>query len=240
MEKLQYEEFAPLFGSWAEIFKEFIESEHMFRIYEKLKLEKEIIVPKSDMVFRAFTHTTFENLKVDWYLADPYPKKYKDKTNQATGIAMDCSNSPDGEIQPSLKVFYDALEQTLKKKIERSCSLDYLGYQGVMLLNTDLTCKLGKTGSHKGLWEEFQKFFLNKIANKPGLVYVLSGEVSERMEKFINPLGNHILKTEHPAAAARSEREWNHKDIFNKINSLTNGKIYWEKGDWEKYSEAPF
>lgn len=237
---LEYEQFAPLFGPWAEIFKEFITSKEMFDIYAKLKAEKEKIVPSSDKVFEGFRQVMPEDVKVVWYLADPYPRRYRNKTNQATGVAMDCRNTPDGVLQPSLVTFYDALDKFLGKKVERCPSLEYLCYQGVMLLNTDLTCLLGKTGSHVGLWEPFHKYFLDYLANKPGKVYILSGKVSERMEKFINPLGNHIIKTEHPAAAARAERDWNYGDLFAQINALTNGKIKWDKKDWEVSSEPPF
>ena len=241
-EKLDYEDFKPLFGDWAEEFRPFIESKEMYDIYQKLKSERDAIVPVSDMVFRAFACTNPKNVKSIWYLMDPYPRRYVGRVNQATGIAMDCSNSPDGKLQPSLEQFFLALDKTYGK-VERTPDLRYLLEQGVMLLNTDLTCLLNKTGSHKGLWDPFQKFFLEEVMrSRPGVVYVLSGKDSERMERYISPFGNHILKIEHPAASAHNKTDWNYKDVFKKVDKLIAAegkeKVYWDKKVWD--AELPF
>ena len=92
--KLNFEEFAPKFGMWADIFKPYIESSDMFELYQKLKSDawypdgrrKEVIVPHSDNVFNAFRFSNPNNVKVVWYLADPYPKKCRNGTFQATGL----------------------------------------------------------------------------------------------------------------------------------------------------------
>ena len=129
--------------------------------------------------------------------------------------------------------------------IEKSPNLEYLLEQGVLLLNTDLTCKLRKTASHAKLWEPFQKFFLEEVMRKKtGIVYVMAGGASHRMDKYINPLGNHLFKIEHPAAAAYKGIDWNCKDIFKITDKIVadNGsnKIYWNKPDWDKENDCPF
>ena len=113
-------------------------------------------------------------------------------------------------------------------------NLEYLLSQGVLLLNTDLTTKVNKTGSHEGLWEPFQKYFLEEIMSKQtGIVYILSGNTSLNMEKYISPLGNYILKIEHPANAERRKREWKTENIFNNINKLVKYPIIWNSGDYD-------
>jgi len=220
MEKLDYNEFVPLLGSWAELFKPFIEGEECFKIYEKLKSEKEKIVPNSDSTFRAFAESYPDTIKQVWYLMDPYPRRYKDKSNQATGIPLDCSNSVEMKMQPSLEQWYKAMKKDVGK-VEESLSLSYLLEQGVLLLNTDLTCKLNKTASHVGLWEPFQRYFLEEImGKKSGIIYVLAGKASERMEKYIQPLGNYIWKCEHPMAAEHKHTDWDCKKIFSRTNKL--------------------
>lgn len=237
--RMEYEDFKNAFGDWNEQFKPFIESEEFFNIYQKLKGEKEVITPSSDNTFRALKMTPIKEIKSIWYLMDPYSKRYKDGTNQATGIAMDCSNTIDGKLQPSLELFYDGITNDLsKKKIERNPSLEYLCKQGVMMFNTELTCKLNKTGSHARLWEPFQKFFLEEImAKKTGIIYVLAGKESLRMEKYIQPLGNYIFKIEHPVAASYMNREWNHNNIFQKSNKILRENkgewIFWDKFEYE-------
>lgn len=240
-ERLNYEEFAPLLGKWAPKFKKFIEGKEMFDIYQKIKedAKKETIVPISDNVFSVFRDSDPNNIKSIWFLMDPYPRRYKGtKIPQATGTAMDCSNSPDGKLQPSLEKFYEGMKKCLDKRVEWTPSLKYLTEQGVLLLNTDLTVKLNKTGSHEGLWSPFHKFFLEEVMRSyTGIIYVLSGNVSHKMEKYINPLGNYIFKIEHPAAASHKGTEWDCKNIFKITNKLLhdmNGsEVFWSKEDFE-------
>lgn len=244
MSRLDYKDFEPKFGKWAEKFKPFIEGEEMYKIFEKLKEDskKEIICPESSNTFRAFSASDPDNVHVVWYLMDPYPRRYKDKKLQATGIPMDCSNSADGRLQPSLQLFYEGIKEDMHyREVDQSPSLQYLLDQGVLLMNTDLTCKLNKTNSHEGLWAPFQRFFLEEImAKKSGIIYVLSGKVSHAMEKYIYPIGNYIIKTEHPAAGTHKNMEWKHDNVFSKVDNIlrTNGKkvIEWNKA----YYDLPF
>lgn len=246
IEKLDFNSFAGKFGEWADKFRPFIEGKEMWDIMQKIKADsaKETIVPASKDTFRAFATTSPSNLKVVFYLMDPYPRKYSNGTFQATGIAMDCSNSPDGKLQPSLTQWYDAISRSEGRKVNYSPSLEYLHQQGVMLLNTDLTCKLNKTQSHEGLWEPFQKYFLEEvIGSDTGIVYVLCGKASLKMERYINPFCK-IYKLAHPAAAAHTNTDWEDKGIFKTINKIlgdNNGyTIYWDKDKWDEINEPPF
>lgn len=244
--RFKFEEFAGMFGLWADKFSKFIESSEMFNIYQQLKKDgqKTPILPSPDNTFKSFAKTSPKHIKVIWFLMDPYPKRYfGTKISQSTGIALDCSNTPNGKLQPSLELFYDQIEQHLDEKIERSPDLTYLLDQGIMLVNTDLTVKLGQSGSHMGLWEPFMKYFLEEVmGGTNGIIYVLSGTSSERMKKYINEIGNYIFKTEHPAFAARQKRAWNCDNIFSIIDDLLyknqKVKIEWNKANLN--NDLPF
>lgn len=247
VETLDFETFRPKLGKWADKFKPFIESKEMWDIMQKVKQDalREKIVPKSSDTFRAFATTDPKDIKVIFYLMDPYPRKYKDGTFQATGIAMDCTNSPDRKIQPSLEKWYDGMDNELGIKVERTPDLSYLHEQGVMLLNTDLTCKLNKTQSHMGLWQPFQKYFLEEVVGSDTqIIYVLCGKASLRLEKYINPFC-HIFKTDHPAAASHTHTDWDSKGVFKKINRIlkenNNFEILWNKREWDEFlNQTPF
>ncbi len=247
MEKMKYEEFFELFGSyWAPLFKPFIESREFYNIYQRLKADskKDKIFPASENTFRAFKTSFPQSVKVVFYLMDPYPRAYKNGQPQATGIAMDCSNSPDGTLQPSLVKFYEAMERELGITVTKTGDLRYLQEQGIMFLNTDLTCKKDKTGSHSGLWEPFQKFFLEEIMGSKKILYVLCGKESEKMEKFISPFGNNIIKLEHPAYAERQKTDWNSKGVFKTIDEWYKDseqghkKVFWDKTEFD--NDLPF
>ena len=259
---MNYQTFEEPLGGWAHKMRPFIESKEMWELYQKIKddAKKDMIVPRSTETFRAFKACDPSELKVIFYLQDPYPRLYKDGTPQACGIAMDCRNSPDGKIQPSLELWYDAIDRYLEKeepmdgyssetvKVLRTGNLDYLHEQGVMLLNTDLTCKMGKTGSHEGYWRDFHRYFLQEVMyGTTGIIYVLCGKTSHTMEEFINPLGNYIFKLEHPMAAGhRGDDVWRDEGIFGKINKILtenngqNYRIHWDKPSWEFFKEPPF
>jgi uracil-DNA glycosylase len=245
-DSLDFESFKPKLGDWAEKLRPFIEGQKMWDIMQKIKKDSisEVIVPKSSDTFRAFRITKPSDVKVIFYLMDPYPRKYPNGEFQATGIAMDCSNSPDGKLQPSLVNWYDAIDKELGVKVNRSKSLDYLHEQGVMLLNTDLTCKLNKTQSHEKLWEPFHKYFLEEVLGADTqIIYVLCGKASLRMEKYINPFCK-IYKLTHPAAAAHTNTEWDSEGVFKQINQIlkdnNNFEVFWNKDDWDEYLTPPF
>lgn len=251
-ERMNYEDFKPLFGAWAEKFKPFIEGEEFYKIYQKIKADAktERILPISDNVFRVFQLTKMDDIKVVIYLGDPYPRTYRGGIPQATGIPMSCDNSPDGKLQPSLEKFYDAIDAETEDEVQRNKSLQYLLEQGVLLMNTDLTVKKDKSTSHEGYWIKFQEYFLGDIMfGTTGIIYVLLGDVSRAMERYINPLGNYILggkkdKIEHPVAASYKHTDWDSKGLFKKINRILrdNGKemIVWDPAQWEVLKEVPF
>jgi uracil DNA glycosylase len=273
---MNYQTFKEPLGGWAEKMKPFIEGQEMWDLYQKIKADakKDMIVPRSTETFRAFKACAPHELRVMFFLQDPYPRLYRDGTPQACGIAMDCRNSPEGKLQPSLELWYDAIDRFLQsddyklpkgygipeeacikhgipitvKKAVRTGNLDYLHEQGVMLLNTDLTCKMGKTGSHEGYWRDFYRYLLTDVLyGTTGIIYVLCGKTSHTMEEFINPLGNYIFKTEHPMAAGhRGDEVWRDEKIFAKINKILidnhgeNYQIWWDKSDWDFFKDPPF
>lgn len=229
MNKLKWEKFEPLFGNWALHFKPlFEEMDVMENIYAKLKEDGKkgrIICPSGNDTYRAFETCPPQIVNTIFILLDPYPTVI-DGIMTSNGIAMDCSNR--GKLQPSLEKFYEGIEEEyangLDLKMLKPPSLDYLYNQGVMFLNSALTVEKDKTGSHTKLWEPFLKYFLDDVMSAfTGIIYVLAGKDSQKLKKYINPLGNYIFEMEHPSFAARQYREWEHGGIFKKINQILKG-----------------
>jgi uracil-DNA glycosylase len=223
---MEYLKFEHLLGSWGESLKPFIESAACDRIYATLKTEAKrgkTICPVSAETYRAFYETPMSDLRVIFLMQDPYPWE-KFGTLVADGIAMSCSHHK--TAQPSLDKFYEAIEEDvydgLTLKRFPSLDLKYLCNQGVMMLNSSLTCELNKTNSHFELWKPFTTFLFEEVLTqfKGKLIIVLCGEHSHYYERFINPLQHYLFKLEHPAHAARRERKWVHDHIFRKINTL--------------------
>lgn len=245
---MNYSKFEPLLGDWAPKFKAFIESSECDEIYKFLKaesLEGKVICPHRDDTFRAFRETPFGNLKCVFILQDPYHQvgKKDDKVVYvADGMAMSCSNT--GVCQPSLELFYKGIENDLGQEVIRQPDLSYLAHQGVLLLNTSLTVEMSKPGSHSGRWDKFNDYLVQEVINyyTSGLVYVSFGVNAQVMAKTIVPFLHWGFEVEHPAFAARKDRDWNHQGIFTKINRIlkdsNNEEILWNYEDYRKQRDG--
>lgn len=228
-------------GDWAVKFRPFIESEKFDEIFAFLKQqsrkppegEGKIICPAWQDTFRAFRECPYNKLRAIFILQDPYPW-IKDGKFVADGMAMSCSNT--NACQPSLDYFYDGMEDDLGEDVPHMPDLSYLAQQGVLLLNTSLTVELNKPTSHKGLWDAFMDYMIQEVINfyNHGLIYVSFGKNAHITAKAIVPFLHWGFEVEHPAAAARAERKWEHQKIFSKINKIlldcNNEQINWIYG----------
>jgi uracil-DNA glycosylase len=233
---MNYEKVAPLLGDWAVKFRPFIESEKFDDIFKFLKQEsreRKKICPAWQDTFRAFRECPYSKLRVVFILQDPYPW-IKDGKFVADGMAMSCSNT--NVCQPSLDLFYDGMQDDLDEGVPHMPDLSYLAQQGVLLLNTSLTVELNKPTSHKGLWDSFMDYMIQEVINfyNCGLIYVSFGKNAHITAKAIVPFLHWGFEVEHPAAAARAERKWEHQKIFTKINKIlrdsNNEQINWIYG----------
>lgn len=233
------------FGTWADYFKPFIESEAFDKIFARLKWESgrgRIICPASEDTFRVFTETSYDDVRAIFILQDPYPwRVYRmgEMINIADGLAMSCANT--GICQPSLRQFYDGMEKELCGGMDldfvQEPNLQYLADQGVMLMNCALTVEKDKPGSHLSLWLPFIKYFFEEIINQyhRGLPIVFFGQGAGKIEPVVAPFLHWTRIITHPAAAAHKGTKWDSKGLFTWINTIleqNNGpefKINWFK-----------
>lgn len=239
---LKWEVFEPKFGKWARYIKPFFEEGGFDPIYKELKkysLDGRIITPRSENTFRFLQAVNPDFLKVIIIGMDSYPKRYRNGEFQATGIAFDCSNSPDGKLQPSLTAMLEGIEKDVNYPIEKTPNLNYLCEQGVMLANRALTCNLDETGSHIGLWDPFWEFFLQDVigAYFMGIPYLLLGKEAQVLKKYIFPIANPVIELSHPSSAARNNEPWETNGAFSSVTKLVNDNngltVLWSAKDWE-------
>jgi uracil DNA glycosylase len=95
--------------------------------------------------------------------------------------------------------------------------------QGVLLLNSALTCQSGRIGSHTLLWRPFMKSLLTNLSmHSSGIVYVLMGSQAQTLEPYINKQFNHVIHIRHPSWYAR-EHQRMPSDIWRDINRILTG-----------------
>lgn len=225
------EAFNKMDRGWFDKLSPFLLSEEFDKIINTLREEGKTrnIYPPANLLFRSFEECKYDNLKCIIILQDPYYQP-----GVADGIPMSCSRTK--RLQPSLQLFYDAINKTVyDRSIDPSRSynpdLTYLLQQGVMLLNTALTVRENEPGSHVKLWEPFTKFLFEEVLSSynSGLPIMMLGKDAQKMNAYIVPFMHYTLDLEHPAFAKRQNREWNCKDCFNWTNRIireNNGKEF--------------
>lgn len=220
-------------GSWWPLFLPFVESPQWDNIFTSLKMQSQAhrtLIPKSDDVFRSFEYTDKDKVKAMFFLMDPYPSFKNDKMI-ADGVPMSCRNT--GILQPSLQLFYNAIEDSylgFDPDFDPRPDNSYLlKEEHVMLINPSLTVEKDKVGSHAQLWAPFTKFFIEEVINKHfrGLPIILCGQSAQKLERYFAPMLHYVKKIEHPVAASYQSRMWNYDDVFKWIDRIieqNNGK----------------
>lgn len=192
------------------------------------------IVPSSHDVFKAFKLCPYDDLKVVMIGQDPYPQPkvatglaFANKKNSSfNGYNTDVLSSSLWVILQRLILDYN---MTKEQVIKFDTTLEHWSKQGILLLNSSLTCKEWEPGSHSSIWYPFMCEFLRNLSGvNPGLIYVLFGEQAKQLKPYIR--NGHILEYKHPAYYSRLEKPME-CDGFKKVNEILkqqyNTKINW-------------
>jgi uracil-DNA glycosylase len=207
---------------WDIKLRSFIKSNDFDKIIDTLynqKIEGKRFTPPLKYVFRAFEECKYTDLKVVVIGQDPYPQM-----GVADGVAFSCGLTK--KIQPSLKFIFRELYPDIE---DQDVDLTRWANQGVLMLNSALTCEIEKPGSHYAIWQPFTAFLLDMLSHtNSGLVFILLGSKAHELESLIGD-NHYILKASHPASAAYSGGKWDSKGVFTEANDIIekcNGKDF--------------
>lgn len=166
--------------------------------------------PPLSYMFNGFFKCPYDKLKVVVIGQDPYPKE-----GVADGISFSCSRTM--KLQPSLRYIFKAIDSDLHYGYDGNPDLTRWAEQGVLMLNTALTCRVNNVGSHYHLWDNFTKLLLEYLnKSDKDLIIVLLGNKAKQWKKYLK---NHkIIEVSHPASAVYSGGTWDSRDMFNKVN----------------------
>lgn len=206
------------FGDWARI----IDLDDVKKTIKNISSSKEVICPEPRDIFKAFHLCPLRSLRVVVLGQDPYPTLLNGKP-VATGIAFANSNdtNPDS-LSPSLDILRDSVRclYPQDKRINFDLSLEKWEEQGVLMLNTALSCPVGKPGGHALKWNPFMtKTLTNLSSNTTGIVYVLLGSFASLYEDCINKRFNHVLHEKHPAWYLRQKKDMP-SDVWREVDRI--------------------
>lgn len=219
------------FRDWTKV----IDTAKANTILKHLSSSKQPICPRIKDVFKAFTLCSLHDLRIVILGQDPYPDIRKGKP-RATGIAFGNSiDTSKDDYSPSLETLMESVINFSypHRTITFDPSLEEWEAQGVLMLNSALTCIAGKPGSHYLLWRPFMTSFLSNLsAYTSGIVYVLLGTQAQSLASYINSRYNHIIKAKHPSWYIRNRSPMPH-DLWSQIDKILIG-IYGCSIEWYK------
>lgn len=205
---------AEYFGDWLEV----IDKQELRKVVTWInKSNSANLCPSPKNVFKAFRACLFKDCKVVFLGQDPYPQR-----GVATGILFGNSETtPEESLSPSLKVVKEAAinYEIPHNLIEFDNTLESWANQGILMINSALTCEVDKVGSHFDIWKPFVSKLIHNMSCKDGsIIYVLFGN---QAQLFKNDIVNSLKTIEvyHPAYFARNGRRMS-SSIFADINQL--------------------
>lgn len=201
----------------------------------------EKLTPESNKIFSAFELTPSCRVKVVLVGQDPYPNMDLDGLPTAQGFSFsvrekDSLGNP-VSIPSSLKNIFKEIKLEFpdwEKPIHGN--LEQWATQGILLLNTSLTCVAGIPGSHLLVgWKSFIKEVMVYISEEsPESIYVLWGKKAQDIVEDIRFSSGikikHILTSAHPSGLSASRGFFgnNHfKEINNILSLLGEDVIIW-------------
>ncbi|WP_370090532.1 uracil-DNA glycosylase [Ekhidna sp.] len=206
--------------SWKKRLQDEFEKDYFQKLIEFVKEEyaSKQIYPPGSLIFSAFDHCPFDEVKVVIVGQDPYHGK-----GQANGL---CFSVADGvRHPPSLQNIFKEINTDLNIPIPQSGNLERWADQGVLLLNATLTVEASKAGSHQNKgWEDFTDRVLQIVSEeKENIVFILWGAYAQKKGAFIDSSRHLILKSPHPSPFSAHSGFFGSKP-FSKTNQYLTSK----------------
>lgn len=212
---MNHEALRTALGDWYPHLEEALSTKHMATVNEGIRKarERKRIYPESHEVLKAFSATPLSKVKVVWLGQDPYNR------GEANGLSFDCSKGT--YLTPSwrkiLDTYFNEFPQTFPADLMEG-DLSRWAEQGVFLYNVSLTVPHGEPLKHMQHWSPFSTVVIETLLKDPSpKCFVLIGGWAKVYQSMVYPPHGTAVY-EHPAYAARQNRDWNAEGIFGKIN----------------------
>lgn len=190
-------------GDWRQLLGDYFASAAWHALEKNLQavleLEPNAVRPEPQNFFKALKLCPVNSVKVVILGQDPY---------HSPGLAQGLAFSIPAEIAVNSREFPSSL-----RNISKALALEGFGSlpngdlhhwaeQGVLLLNTALSVKLGEAGSHTNLgWKSLIDHLISALAkHKPHLVWMLwGGHAQSKLPLIESGLNQLVLQSSHPS-----------------------------------------
>lgn len=215
------------FGDWMKV----LDRNETMKIMGWLRnINQSTLCPNIKDVFKAFKLCPYNKCRVVFLSQDPYPQR-----GVAQGVLFgNSSDTPENKLSSSLQIIKESVInfEIPHNLITFDPTLESWAKQGILMINSALTTEVGKIGVHMMKWRPFMIAFLKQMSMiNPGIIYVLFGSQAQILEPYISK-NNYVLKIEHPAYFARTNKKMPYH-IWKDINKILYN-LYGEKIEWFK------
>ena len=154
----------------------------------------ETVYPPRPLLFNAFEQCAPKDIKVVILGQDPYHGE-----GEANGLCFSVSNGV--KTPPSLRNIFKEVALDTEEILYPDTDLVRWARQGVFLLNSTLTVKADKAGSHQGKgWEQFTDCVIHTLSDTyENIVFILWGKYAWQKEVLIDGNKHLVLKSVHPS-----------------------------------------
>ncbi|MBN2973756.1 uracil-DNA glycosylase [Roseomonas aeriglobus] len=186
-----------LHPSWREPLQREFDQPYMAELQRFLADERAagatVFPPESDW-FAALDLTPRDKVRVVILGQDPYHGQ-----GQAHGLGF--SVRPGVRVPPSLVNIYKEMESDLGIPRADHGHLRHWAEQGVLLLNTTLTVRMGSPTSHAGRgWEQFTDAIIRLVDAGPHpVVFLLWGAHAQKKAAFVDTTRHCVIRSAHPS-----------------------------------------
>jgi uracil-DNA glycosylase len=201
-----------LSSEWLSVIGDEFSKSYWHNIIDILNNENKYL-PEKKYIFSAFNNCPPGNVKVVIVGQDPYIN-----SNEPHGLSF--SVKPGVRIPPSLRTIFEELcmEYGMGSLPKNGCLLPWTT-EGVLLLNSVLTVREGKSDSHKGIgWENFTSSVIKYIDTHNVVVFMAWGAKAQKVCSE-NVKNNTVLTAGHPSPLNRS-RPFKGCGCFREANSI--------------------
>lgn len=184
-------------ASWKEVLQKEFEKDYFVKLTSFVREEyagTTPIYPPARLIFNAFDHCPFNDVKVVILGQDPYHG-----VGQANGLCFSVNKGV--AFPPSLMNIFKEIQSDLGTPIPQDGDLTRWSDQGVLLLNATLTVRASQAGSHqKRGWEEFTDAAIRELAERrENIVFILWGSYAQKKGAFIDRSKHLVLTSPHPS-----------------------------------------
>lgn len=182
--------------TWKSALEKEFEKDYFLKLTEYIRMEykQHTVYPEGKLIFNAFDHCPFHNVRVVILGQDPYHEP-----GQAHGLCFSVQQGV--AFPPSLQNIFKEIRADEAYEPLKDGNLERWANQGVLLLNATLTVRAHQAGSHQNKgWETFTDAAIHKLAEeRTGLVFLLWGSYAQKKGEFIDSKKHLVLKSVHPS-----------------------------------------